>query len=73
MAEDNGSLFTRIKLPAGAIIAVFLLTLGVWIFFDLMDMPLQASSTTVVAAIMVALVMGVRWVWSRVRAKGGGK
>lgn len=71
MSESNDNPSARIKLPFGAIIAVFLLTLAVWIFFHEMGMPLQGASTTVVAAIMLAIVLVVRWIWLRRRSKVG--
>jgi len=67
MSEANGSPSSQRKLPLGAIVAVFLLTLAAWLFFDGMGMPLEGRSTTVVAAIMIAIVVAARWVWTRAR------
>ena len=72
MSEDNGPPSLLSRLPLGAIVTVFLLTLAVWIFFYEMDMPLQAPATTVVAAIMLAIVIAGRWAWSR-RSRGSEK
>jgi hypothetical protein len=70
MADEKrpGSLATR--LPLVAIVAVFVLTFAVWIFFDWMEMPLQKPATTVVGILMLGIVMAVRWGWSHRRTKG---
>jgi amino acid transporter len=65
MSQDNGSPSLLSRLPFGAIVTVFLLTFAVWLFFYQMNMPLQAPATTVVAVIMFAIVIAVRWLWSR--------
>lgn len=69
MSDENSSPSLVSKLPLGAIIAVFLLTFSVWLFFYELDMPLHAPATTVVAAIMIGVVMGARAIWAR-RSKG---
>jgi hypothetical protein len=71
MADENQSFLMPVKLSRGAVIAVFLLTFIVWIFFYVMDMQLDAKSTTLVAVVMLALVIAARWLWSRVRQRGG--
>jgi membrane protein DedA with SNARE-associated domain len=71
MADENQSVLMPVKLSRGAVIAVFLLTFIVWIFFYVMDMQLDAKSTTLVAVVMLALVIAARWLWSRVRQRGG--
>jgi membrane protein DedA with SNARE-associated domain len=71
MSEGNNTSLIS-KLPVGAIVAVFLLTFAVWLFFYEMDMPLQAPTTTVVAIIMLGVVIAARWIWSR-RSKGRAK
>ena len=73
MADENQSFLTPVKLSRGAVIAVFLLTFIVWIFFYAMDMQLNAKSTTLVAVVMLALVIVARWLWSRARPHGGTK
>jgi hypothetical protein len=71
MSEDNGNSSILSRLPFGALVIVFLLTLAVWIFFYEMNMPLQAPATTVVAALMLGIVIVARWARSR-RSKGHG-
>jgi protein-S-isoprenylcysteine O-methyltransferase Ste14 len=62
-----------LKPPLTVTIAVFLLTFIVWIFFYVMDMRLNPPATVLVAAVMLALVGAVRWLWSRAHAKRGTK
>ncbi len=69
MGEDNAHSSILSKLPVGALVIVFVLTFAVWIFFYELDMPLQAPATTVVAAVMLGVVIAVRWMWSR-KSKG---
>jgi hypothetical protein len=66
VADENQSFLTPVKLSRGGVIAVFLLTFIVWIFFD-------AKSTTLVAVVMLAVVIAARWLWSRARPHGGTK
>ena len=73
MAEDNQGFSLPFKAPFSVVAAVFALTLIVWVFFDLMEMPLHAQGTTVVAAVMFALVSLVKWIWQRSQRRGGGK
>jgi RsiW-degrading membrane proteinase PrsW (M82 family) len=72
MSEENSSPSLVSKLPVGAVIAVFLLTFSVWLFFYLLDMPLHAPATTLVAAFMIGIVIAARSLWSR-RSKGRSK
>ena len=61
------------KVSLGVGISVLLLTLAVWIFFYVEQMPLDPGSTTVVALGAALSVVLVRWLWSwrrpRVEAK----
>jgi membrane protein DedA with SNARE-associated domain len=56
-----------VKVSWGMGMWILLLTLAVWIFFDVKQMKLDAGSTAVVALAVTVLVMAAQWIWSRVR------
>ena len=62
------------KLPTGALVAILVLSLGVWMFFYLSPgAPLDASETAVVVGVCALVVFVLRWAWARVRgARNGG-
>jgi hypothetical protein len=45
--------------------AVLLLTLAVWVFFYVEQMPLDPGSTAIVALVATLLVLAVRRLWTR--------
>jgi hypothetical protein len=73
--DDTGqnSAFEAIKVTWGVGILILLLTLAVWIFFKLENMPLDTASTSVVALGATLFVMLGRWVASRLWPSGGAK
>ncbi len=54
-----------------AIVAIVILSVGAYYFFDAtLGEPLDAAETTVIVAFMAAVVFAVRWVWRQYRKRG---
>lgn len=61
------------KLPTGALAAVLVLSLAVWVFFYLSPgAPLDAGETAVVVGVCAGAVFVARWLWARLRGSRGG-
>jgi hypothetical protein len=68
MADNEtakGSVLATVKVSSGIGLVIFLLTLGVWIFFYTMDMRLDPGSTTVVATALTVIAIFGQRIWSR--------
>ena len=62
---------TDLKGTIATTFVIIVLSLGIWLFFYLASMPLDASSTMVVVGICIALVYAGKFIWSRMcRRKG---
>jgi hypothetical protein len=74
MADDStkASGFS-LKISGGIGVIVFLITLAIWIFFDVEDMRLDPVSTTVVATAVSLVAVSVEWIWSHRRRNKGAK
>jgi hypothetical protein len=68
----KGSPFDKIKLCSSVGVVVFITTLAIWIFFDHLDMRLDAMGTTVVATAIAIVAIFAQWLWSR-RSRRGAK
>ena len=61
------------KPPVGALAAILVLSLAVWMYFYLSPgAPLDASETAVVVGISAGVVLLSRFVWGRIRGSRRG-
>ena len=58
----------------GALAAVVILSLAIWMFFSVFtpDAPLTSQEMAVVVGACAAVVFGGKWIWSRLRKPRGG-
>lgn len=64
LAETEGTLMV----PFNVIASIVVLSILAYLFFDMtLGEPLDAAETTVVVAIMAAVVFVVRWLWKTLR------
>lgn len=58
----------------GTLVAILVLSLGVWTFFYLSypGEPPNSSETAVLVGLCAGVVLLSRWAWSRLRKKPGG-
>ena len=65
--EDSASAFGGMRVPWATGIWILSLTLAVWLFFYVKQVPLDAASTGVVALAVMIFVVTAQWLWSRIR------
>ena len=56
----------------GTVIAVFVISLGIWTAYSFTTYPLDPGSTAVVVGVVALLVWGVQWFATRMKAQDTG-
>lgn len=57
----------------GSVIAVFVISLGIWTAYSFTTYPLEAGSTVVVVGVVALLVWGVQWFATRMKKQEPGQ
>jgi hypothetical protein len=62
-----------VKPAFATIVTIVVASLAVWVFFLVMTpgAPLTPPETLVVVGACAAIVLGVKWIWSRIRPRRG--